>query len=280
MEMVATTKLRRLQERATASRPYTQEIQELIQNLAQHVGGGSDRPLFTPRDKVERTGLLLVTSDRGLCGSYNSNVLIQLWDWIDQQTGKQPVFFVYGKKGYAHLLSRKREVERWFHEPSLEKIAFRDAAIEARTLVEAYTKGSAQRGVDEVSLLYTQFVSMARIEATVEPLLPLTAVGGEPAARTAAGAAPAKKVLVDYLLEPSPEVIFDHLVPRYLETKLFSALLQSVTSEYAARRMAMKNATDAATSMTKRLRRTYNRVRQESITKELLDIVGGAEAVR
>ena len=192
---------------------------------------------------------------------------------MDSRKDQDFVFYCYGRKGYAKLTQQKHEIERYFHEPILEKIGFRDAASVAQALVAAFEKGSQGGGVDEVVLLYTEFVSMARFVATAMPFLPLTAIE-----ETKDDAA--RKTFADYILEPSPQVIFDRLVPKYLETTVFSALIQSVTSEYASRRMAMKNATDAANDMVGRLKRTYNRVRQEGITKELLDIVGGAEALR
>ena len=276
MEMVATTKLRRFQDRAVASRPYADEIQALIRRLAKLVAGGeekdaTDRPLFKARDAVRTVGCLVVTSDRGLCGSYNSNILARVHRYLDAHPGVQPLFFVYGRKGYSYLVRRGFKVERFFVEPPLERLSYRDARVVAKVLVDAFLAEQ----VDEVVLFYTAFKSMTRHVPTVEPFLPLSTLGDDDAVPDGS-----ERRSVDYILEPTPEVIFDRLVPRFLEIKVFNALMESVASEYASRRIAMKNATDAALDMANELQRTYNRVRQETITKQLLEIVGGAEALR
>jgi F-type H+-transporting ATPase subunit gamma len=267
MEMVATTKLRRFQDRATSSRPYTQEITGLVGRLASVLGPEVEsRPLFR-KGPGERTAVLLVTSDRGLCGAYNSNVFRRLETWLLEHSDAKPEYHVYGKKGYQYLLRRGREVERFLVEPPLERIDYRGAARTARILSEAFLSGRCR----DVVLVYTAFESMVRYVPTVVQLLPIeaTAVGaGEPGTGG------------DPILEPDASAIFDRLVPRYLETRVYNALLESLTSEYASRRVSMKNATEAAKDMQHELRGIYNRKRQENITKELLDIVGGVEALR
>ncbi len=270
MEMVATTKLRRFQDRALASRPYADEITKLVSSLADKLGDElADRPLFRP-GIGDRTAVLVVTSDRGLCGAYNSNVLRELE--LFRRGADEPDkvdFFVYGRRGYQYLGKRNYEVERFFHDPPLEQLTFQGAAYTARVLREAFEAGTYR----EVRVLYTAFQSMVRFVPTWIPFLPILpgSLGGEEVAEDLGG---------DILLEPDAATIFDSLVPRYLETKIYNALLESLTSEYASRRFSMKNATDAATDMQAELKTVYNRKRQETITKELLDIVGGAEAVK
>ena len=269
MEMVASTKLRRFQEKALASRPYTEEISGLVGRLVGVLGEAvADRPLF--RAGAGRlTAVLLVSSERGLCGPYNSNLFRALELWLATQPAADVRFFVYGRKGYQYLTARKRIVERFFVEPPLETIDYRAAARTAKDLVEVFLSGQYR----EVRVLSTAFESMVRNSPRWIELLPLKASAG-------AGPRDAKPASAEILLEPDPATIFDRLVPRYLETRVYNALLEAITSEYASRRVSMKNATDAARDMQSALKLVYNRKRQETITKDLLDIVGGAEALR
>mgnify|MGYP003952926391 CR=1 FL=1 len=265
MEMVATTKLRRFQDRAIASRPYTEEIAGLVSHLAGVLGEEiQDNPLFK-RGAGSKTAVLLVSSDRGLCGAYNSNLFSSVEEWMTDREKDEVDFFVYGKKGYSYLTGRGYNVERFLVEPPLESIDFGNAARTAQTLVETFLSGDYA----DVHVYYTAFQSMVRYDPTTFQLLPLEAGEGE---EESAGG--------DLILEPDAETIFDSLIPRYLEVRVYNALLEALTSEYASRRMSMKNATDAASDMIKMLKGRYNRLRQENITKDLLDIVGGAEALR
>ena len=267
MEMVATTKLRRFQDRAVASRPYAQEIAGLVGRLSAVLGDSvADRPLFR-MGNAEHTAVLLVSSDRGLCGAYNANLFRSLEEWVAERGSKDDLrFFVYGRKGYQYLTSRGFEVERFLVEPPLEEVDFNNAAHTANLLRAAFEGGQFR----EVRIFYTAFETMVRYVPTNTPFLP---VSSEELGADAGGSGG------DVLLEPDPETIFDSLIPRYLETKVYNALLEALTSEYASRRFSMKNATDAASDMQKSLKKVYNRKRQENITKELLDIVGAADAV-
>lgn len=266
MEMVATTKLRRFQDRAVASKPYTEEIAGLVSHLAGVLGEDvAENPLFK-KGAGEKTAVLFVSSDRGLCGAYNSNLFASLESWLADRDESQVDFFVYGKKAYSYLSSRGLNVERYLVEPPLESVDFGSAARTAQTLVEAFTGGD----YESVHVYYTAFQSMVRYVPTAFQLLPLEADAAED--ETQGGG--------DLILEPDAETIFDSLIPRYLEIRVYNALLEALTSEYASRRVSMKNATDAATDMIKMLKGQYNRLRQENITKDLLDIVGGAEALR
>lgn len=267
MEMVATTKLRRFQDRAVASRPYAQEIAGLVARLSAVLGEGvADRPLFRP-GTGENTAVLLVSSDRGLCGAYNANLFNCLEEWVAKRGSRDGLhFFVYGRKGYQYLTSRGYHVERFLVEPPLEETNFANAAHTANMLRAAFEGGQ----YDEVRLFFTAFETMVRYVPINSPFLPVSSEELGDSQESRGG---------DVLLEPDPETIFDELVPRYLETKIYNALLESLTSEYASRRFSMKNATDAASDMQKDLKKVYNRKRQENITKELLDIIGGTEAV-
>lgn len=267
MEMVATTKLRRFQDRAVASRPYTEEIAGLVSHLAGVLGEDvAENPLFQ-KGAGDKTAVLLVSSDRGLCGAYNSNLFASLEGWLKDRDETMVDFFVYGKKAYSYLNSRGLNVERFLVEPPLESVDFGNAARTAQTLVDAFLGGD----YDRVHVYYTAFQSMVRYDPTAFQLLPLEAEPVEGEEAQGGG---------DLILEPDAETIFESLIPRYLEVRVYNALLEALTSEYASRRMSMKNATDAATDMIKMLKGQYNRLRQENITKDLLDIVGGAEALR
>ena len=269
MEMVASMKLRKVQAKAQSFHPYVDEIRHMIEALAGKVGGEGEVPLFQARE-VATVGILVIASDRGLCGSYNSNLLMSLRRTVDElkAQGKQVKFWVYGRKGYAWLTRRGFAVERFFVEPPLDKADFGAAKMVGQVLVEAFTGGV----VDEVRLCYTRFRSMIKFVPTDAQFLPIRSI--------AVGAAATEHDYeLDFLMEPDATTVFNRLLPRYLETVVFDAMLQSLTSEHASRRMAMKGATDAAVRMNKGLKKVYNRARQENITKELLDIVGGASAV-
>jgi len=269
MEMVATTKLRRFQDKAVASRPYAEEITNLVVHLAAVLGEEVEsRPLFRAGGGA-KTAVLLVTSDRGLCGAYNSNVLRALEGWLEARPGLDADYFVYGRKGYQYLNRRRRHIARYFVDPVLERMDYRGAARTADDMVQVFLSGAYER----VCMLYTAFESMVKYVPRWIDFLPVSAgaIEGGDAAVLGGG---------DVILEPDAEAIFDHLVPKYLETRMYNALIEALTSEYASRRVSMKNATDAAGDMQNELKGIYNRKRQESITKELLDIVGGAEALR
>lgn len=278
MEMVASMKLRKVQNRALAIRPYTEELRGLLGHLASTVDGdeGSEKnmSLFLPRAEVKTVGVFLVTSDRGLCGSYNANVLAQLhaYEKKVEAAGAKLKLYVYGKKGYTYLGRRGYDVERYYADPPLDALEFSAARIVGRDLVDDFRNGK----IDAVQIAFTAFTSVARFEARVDAFLPVSdeLVSDAIKQRDAKGSAGH-----NYLLEPNAEELLDRICERYLETVVFDAMLESLASEMASRRMAMKGATDAASRMGRELKMAYNRARQESITKELLDIIGGASAV-
>ena len=267
MEMVATTKLRRFQDRAVASRPYAQEIAQLLGRLSAAMGERlADQPVFRP-GSGKAIALLVIGSDRGLCGAYNSQLFNAFERFLAAHPGADVRCFVYGKRVYQYLQKRGGvTIERYFAEPPLEKLDYRLAKFTAKTLVDAFTSGEYR----EVDILYTAFESMAKYVPTAMSFLPVQSAVSEDK----------NSATIDPIVEPNVEALLQKLVPRYLETRIYNAMLEAITSEYASRRMAMKNATDAATDMQGMLKGVYNRKRQEGITKELLDIVGGAEALR
>lgn len=270
MEMVASMKMRKVQGKAQSFHPYTDEIRHMIEHIAGRVQSDAELPLFAARE-VKTTAIFLLTSDRGLCGAYNSNLLLELRRLIEATKAQDPArkfkFYVYGRKGYTWLTRRGYDVERFFVEPALDKADFDSAKLVGQALVEAFLSGA----VDEVKIFYSRFASMIKFVPTTLPFLPVTTV--------AVGQQEKKGFERDYLLEPDAETVLNRLLPRYLETVVFDTMLQALASEHSSRRMAMKTATDAAVRMNKQLKKVYNRARQENITKELLDIVGGASAV-
>lgn len=271
MEMVASMKMRKVQGKAQSFHPYTDEIRHMIERIAGRVESTSELPLFATRE-VKTTGFFLLTSDRGLCGSYNSNILLELRRQIEAIKNTDPSrklkFYVYGRKGYTWLTRRGYDVERFFVEPALDKANFDSAKLVGSALVEAWQTGV----VDEVRIFYSRCASMVKFVPTSLPFLPVTTM---PTGATKDEA----EYALDFLLEPDATTVLNRLLPRYLETVVFDAMLQALASEHSSRRMAMKTATDAAVRMNKQLKKVYNRARQENITKELLDIVGGASAV-
>jgi F-type H+-transporting ATPase subunit gamma len=286
MEMVASTRLRRMQARAEGARPYADGLAGFSTLLA---GAGANlvSPLTQERATVKRVALLVITSDRGLCGAYNANLYRKVAAFLGERKGIEPDLYVVGKKGRQHY-ARRLPVKVAYPD-AVEKLDFRRAREIAKQLTEEFLRGSEggagptgakkgeakAAGVDEVWVAYTRFVSAGKQSVTVDRLLPI--VSGAPAGAAAKSAAPAAGLI---LLEPSPQGLFDLLMPKSLAMRVFAALLDSMASEQAARRIAMKAATDAAGDMIQTLSRKYNRARQETITKELLDIVGGAEALQ
>jgi len=267
MEMVSTTKLRRFQARTVAAKPYSGRLSELVQALASGVArdaeaAGEAAALFRSGAAAAPQAILLVTSTRGLCGAFNANLYRKLEEETQRHAGKIALY-VIGRKGMSYASRRRLPVSAYFEQVNLERLDFGTAAAVSNALVSDFRAGK----ISGVTLLSTRFVSMMRYVAEAAPFLPIAPPAAAPAARGEA------------LLEPSGPELLGRLIPRYLETRVYHALLESVTSEYASRRFAMKNATSAAGDMKKDLTRDYNRARQARITTEILEIVSGAEAL-
>jgi F-type H+-transporting ATPase subunit gamma len=285
MEMVATTRLRRMQSRAEGARPYAEGLKQFSALLAAR-GAELSMKIAEQRESVKRIGILVVSSDRGLCGSYNANVFRKVAALIAEKSGIEPELYTLGRKARQHYA--RRMAIKVAYEDEVEKLTYRRAREIARQLTDLFLKGSAEGGIDEAWIVYTRFVSAGRQVTSTDRLLPVTQ---EEAVAAATGdatgtfkrdprveaAEKAKAELV--LLEPSLAELFEALMPKSLAMRVYAAMLDSMASEQAARRSAMKAATDAAGDMISALTRKYNRARQEAITKELLDIVGGAEAL-
>lgn len=258
MKMVAAARLRRAQERAAASRPYTEKIRQVLASVAHHARDAV-HPLLTVRE-VKRTGYIVLSADKGLAGAYSSNLIKEV---LPNVTGRQDVGLItVGRKARDYFRRRHYAVDTEYTGFS-EKPTYEHAVMIAQAVAEGYMNGT----YDEIHLVYTQFISPINQRPVTLQLLPLAA-----AADGEAGG--------EYIFEPSAAEVLDQLLPKYLETVIYGALLQSAASELGARMTAMGSATDNAEELIAKLVLNYNKVRQATITREISEIVGGAEALK
>jgi F-type H+-transporting ATPase subunit gamma len=268
MKLVAAAKVRRAQERIVEARPYAAKMRELVGALGR--GLGEDKhPLLAHRAGGRRLHVA-VTADKGLCGAFNSNVLRRTLEQVRRDAEGESTLFVIGRKARDFFRRRPWPI-RGERVGLLDRVSFAQARALAGELMGAYLAGE----VDEVWLVFNEFRSIAVQRVAVERLLPI-----EPAGAAAGAGEPAGGGAVDYLYEPAPDVILGALLPRAVEVQLYRVLLESAAGEHGARMTAMEAATKNAQEMIGLLTIQYNKARQERITKELLDIVGGAEALR
>lgn len=261
MEMVAASRLRRAQQAATAARPYADKLKEVVSSIA---AGSNDvkHPMLESRP-IKKTGYLVITSDRGLAGGYNANILRKVTQTIQQKhkSADEYALFVIGRKGRDYFRRRNMPIVE-------EVIGLSDSPTFAdiKSVASSAVKMFAEGAYDELYLYYNQFVNAISQVPTESRLLPLEAIGGVPG-NTAA-----------YEYEPSPEGVLEVLLPKYAETLVYSAVLEGKASEFGARMTAMGSATKNATKMISQLTLTYNRARQAAITQEISEIVAGANA--
>jgi F-type H+-transporting ATPase subunit gamma len=261
MELVASARLRKAQQRIEAMRPYADRMLELMSGVSQ-AAGAVRLPLLERRETVERVAIVPVTGDRGLAGAFNAQVLrrsLALMREVEA-AGQKVVFFPSGKKAGSTLRFRRLDVGQAWSGFS-DRPAYHDAQGMAHALADAYTKGE----VDRVVIVYNAFVSPLVQKVTVTDVLPIPqdALGGTP----------------DFIYEPEPEEILARLLPVYVETELYRALLESAASEQGARMTAMRNASKAAQELIDNLTLAMNRARQAEITQEILEVVAGADAL-
>ncbi|PKW10091.1 ATP synthase F1 subcomplex gamma subunit [Streptomyces sp. 1222.5] len=272
MEMIAASRVVKAQRKVAASTPYAQELTRAV--TAVGTGSNTKHPLTTEVENPARAAVLLLTSDRGLAGAFNSNAIKaaeQLTERLERE-GKQVDTYIVGRRGVAHYNFRERKItESWSgftDEPS-----YADAKKVAAPLIEAIEKDTAEGGVDELHFVFTEFVSMMTQTALDARLLPLRLE------EVAEEATPKGEILPLFDFEPSAEDVLDALLPRYVESRIYNALLQSAASKHAATRRAMKSATDNAGELINTLSRLANAARQAEITQEISEIVGGASAL-
>ena len=270
MKMVAAARLRRAQEAVGAARPYAEKIRAVMQSLGASGGDSVRHPLMrrTEGDPAN-IGIILVTGDRGLCGAYNSTVIRRASD-LAKPFGPSHVKLVcVGKKGATFFKRRGFDVVAEHPVPATG-ISFADAQALSRTGRELF----ADNEIDVLYLIYTQFVSALTQRPDTLTLLPLQTPAADDASDSAA------QQPADYIFEPDPEVILGSLLPRYVDTQVYQAIIESVASEHGARMTSMSSATDNAGKMISSLTLSLNRARQATITKEIAEIVGGAEALK
>ncbi|MEV0600964.1 F0F1 ATP synthase subunit gamma [Streptomyces sp. NPDC050315] len=272
MEMIAASRIVKAQRQVAASTPYASELTRAVTAVA--TGSNTKHPLTTEAENPTRAAVLLITSDRGLAGGYSSNAIKaaeQLTERLKGE-GKEVDTYIVGRKGVSYYAFRERKVEEsWTG--FTDSPTYADAKAVAAPLIAAVQKETAEGGVDELHIVFTEFVSMMTQTPVDNRLLPLSLDASSEDGEASTELLP----LFDF--EPSAEDVLDALLPRYVESRIYNALLQSAASEHAARRRAMKSATDNAEELIKSLSRLANQARQAEITQEISEIVGGASAL-
>jgi F-type H+-transporting ATPase subunit gamma len=271
MELIATSRISKARQAVEASTPYARAITRAVSAVATY--SNEEHVLTQEKEQVRRAGLLLITSDRGMAGAYSSNVLRE-GEQLSQRLrgdGKEVVTFVAGRKGVAFMRFRRREIrQEWTGFSDAPR--FEHAQEIGEALVSAFTAAEEDGGIDEIHIVYTRFINMVTQRPEVIRLLPLEVVeGDEPPA--------ADDVLPLYEFEPNVAEVLDALLPRYVNSRVYNALLQASASELAARQRAMKSASDNAKELIRTYTRLANQARQAEITQEISEIVGGADAL-
>jgi F-type H+-transporting ATPase subunit gamma len=273
MKMVAAARLRRAQERVVAARPYANTMTRVFGRLAVRAGD-FHHPLLDERGD-EHFVVALVTADKGLCGGFNTNLIKAAQQFIRSHPGKTVDLVTVGRRGRDFFRRRPVKILSEHINVTARTVDHEDAAVIARELIDLYSaEGST---IDRVFLIYNEFKSVLSQRVTVRQLLPIRPVAVEPGAET--GTSGEGEVLIDYLYEQPPALIFGALLPRYVETQVFYALLESVASEHGARMTAMDSASKNAGEVIEKLTLNMNRVRQASITREIIEVVSGAQAL-
>ena len=273
MELIAASRIVKAQQRVQAAVPYSDRITAVVKDLAA-AGAGSGSPLLAGRSEVKKTAYVVIAADRGLCGGYNAGAQRAAEGEIkaDLLAGRDYTIVAVGRKPDSYFRFRGYKRAASFGGFS-DSPSYENAREIGKLVVQMFIDGE----VDKVQLVYTRFISTGSQEVVLRPLVPLdseTTAGGQGPAENAAGAATG-----DYEFEPDPTTILDTLLPRYVEARIYAALLNAAASEYAFKQRAMKSATDNAEELIKNLARIMNRARQDSITTEIMEIVSGAEAL-
>ena len=262
MKMVSAAKLKKAQDAITAMRPYAEKLTELLQNLSATLEGDVGGEFITQRE-VKKVLIVAITSNRGLCGAFNTNVIKEVKVRSGYYAGKQVDVFAIGKKGNDVLSKTLSVIDN--QSPVYDRLTFENVSVIAELLIEKFTKGE----YDKIELIYNQFKNAATQIVKTEQFLPLASLKANNNLSVA-----------DYIFEPSKEEIVLTLIPKALKTQLYKGIRDSFASEHGARMTAMHKATDNATELRDQLKLTYNKARQAAITSEILEIVGGAEALK
>ncbi|HVM27204.1 MAG TPA: F0F1 ATP synthase subunit gamma [Mycobacteriales bacterium] len=274
MELIAASRIVKAQQRVQAAQPYARQITRVISALASQTAT-LDHPLLQEQSDEKRAAVLVITSDRGLAGGYNANALktaAQLEELLRSE-GKEPVPFLVGRKAVGYYKFRGRSIEQSWTGFS-EQPAYENAREVADALIDAFIRTEEEGGVGEIHVVHTEYVSALSQKPVANRVLPLVVEEvDEDEVQAEGGALPL------YEFEPSPEALLDTLLPRYVQTRVYAAMLEAAAAESASRRRAMKAATDNAEELIKDLTRQANSARQAEITQEISEIVGGAAAL-
>lgn len=273
MEMVAANRLKKAEARVLPARSYAENITDILIHLKESTTEKTN--FFNPKSEIKNILVLLITSDKGLCGAYNTNVIQRTIGFIKEHSQKNVKLQLFGKKGFLFFQRRPYTIDNYYTETveqlglsSLQATGNKVAEI-SKNLITDYEKGV----YDEIYLFYTKFKTVMKSIPSSIRLLPI--VSGDESSETSEG----KKKFSDYILEPSSEEILTQLLPKCVESQIRQAIFESLTSEYAARRVAMIGASENAEGIIEELVRSFNRARQEAITSELLEVISGAEAL-
>lgn len=275
MNMVAASRLRGAQNNMDAFRPYAVKFAEVLGSLAEKAGEEAN-PLLVPRENVKKIHIVLCTSDRGLCGGFNINLISKAESFLkeNREADVEVSFTNFGKKGRDWAKIKKQSIVDEYLGVVGGRFDFSVALNAGRKLIDEFLTGT----YDEVYVIYSEFVSMARQTPVLQQILPIPPIEKEEDG--IAEQDENKPFLAEHICEPSPDELLGEMLPRNIYVQLFSALLETSTSEHAARMAAMNNATKACNDMINSLTLAYNKARQAAITAELMDIVGGAEALK
>ncbi len=273
MKMVATSRLRGAQTAMEQFKPYASKFADVLGSIAGKSGEDAS-PLLVPREDVKKVALLLCTSDRGLCGGFNTNLITKAEKFIQSELeGKDASLVCFGKKGRDWAKKQPQPIEDEFIGVVGGNVEFSVASSSGQKMIDSFLDGA----VDEVYLIYSEFVSMARQEATVKQILPIPSLDDVVEEKEVDQDAP---FLPEHICEPSSDALLGEMLPKNIFIQIYDALLQTSTSEHAARMRAMENATKACEDMVDELQTIFNKTRQAGITADLMDIVGGAEALK
>ncbi|MDR9396925.1 F0F1 ATP synthase subunit gamma [Pontimonas sp.] len=272
MELISASRIQKAQQRMAEAAPYSRAVTRAVSSVATY--SSIDHPLLTEAENPRRAAVVIFSADRGLAGAFSAQVLREAGDLAERLRGegKEVLYYVLGRKAVQYFQFRERPTEKQWMGGS-DKPEFDTAKEVAETVIEKFTEDTDAGGVDEIHIVYNRFVSLVTQQPEVVRVLPLEVVEGveEPGDT---------EVFPLYEFEPEPDQVLDALLPRYIETRIFQAMLQSAASEHAARQKAMKSASDNADNLISDYTRLFNNARQAEITQQISEIVGGANALQ
>jgi len=272
MELISASRIQKAQQRMAEAAPYSRAVTRAVSAVATY--SSVDHPLLVESDNPTRAAVVIFAADRGLAGAFSAQVLREAGDLAERlkSEGKEVVYCVLGGKAVKYFQFRQRPMERTWLGGS-DQPQFETAKEVADTVIEKFTQDSAEGGVDEIHIVYNRFVSLVTQQPEVVRILPLEVVEGVEEVEES-------EIFPLYEFEPEPDDVLDALLPRYIETRIFQAMLQSAASEHAARQKAMKSASDNADKLILEYTRLANNARQAEITQQISEIVGGANALQ